>query len=298
MPMTWAYNVSDADPKEIRATLHRAVELGITLFDTADVYGPYTNEETLAEFIVKEGLREKVQIATKCGLVPLDNFSYGRNGRPDYIKKSCEESLRRLQVDFIDLYQLHRSDPEVPIEETWGAFADLVKAGKVRAIGLSEATLDEVKRANAIHPVASVQSELSIWSNENIDNGVLGYCNENNIGFLAFSPLGRGFLTGELKASEIGKDDFRAANPRFTESAMRGNQVIIDGIAKIAKRLNATAAQLSLAWVLGQGVNVVPIPGTKRRKWLEQNAEAVELTLSEADFLEIAALPSSIAPRY
>lgn len=298
MPMNWAYSVSDADPNEVRATLHRAVELGITLLDTADVYGPYTNEETLAEFIVKDGLREQVQIATKCGLVPINNYSYGRNGHPNYIKKSCEESLKRLQIDFIDLYQLHRSDPAVPIEETWGAFAELVKVGKVGAIGLSEATLDEIKRASAIHPVSSVQSELSIWSNENIDNGVLGYCNENNIGFLAFSPLGRGYLTGELKASEIGKDDFRAANPRFTENAMRTNQVIVDGIKKIARRLNATSAQLALAWVLSQGVNVVPIPGTKRRKWLEQNAKAVEFTLSEADFAEIAALPRSLAPRY
>jgi len=298
MPMSWGYSVGEADPVEVRATLHRAVELGVTLLDTADVYGPFTNEEIIGKYVVAEGLRDEVVIASKCGLVPVDSQSYGRDGTPAHVKSACEASLRRLGTDYLDLYQLHRVDPDVPIEETWGAMAELVTDGKVRHIGLSEVTVGEIERALGIHPVASVQSELSIWTNENIDNDVLDFCNNNGIGFLAYSPLGRGFLTGELDSSTIGDDDFRKNNPRFGAEAMAANQAIVDGIAMIAERHSATPAQIALAWILAQGDNVVPIPGTKRRKWLEQNAASVNVTLDKEDLTEIAALPKSIAPRY
>lgn len=298
MPMSWGYNVEGADPQESRATLHRAVELGITLFDTADVYGPFTNEETLGQFLVADGFRDHIKIATKAGLIFRDKVSYDRNGRPEYIVQAVNDSLGRLQTDYIDLYQLHRVDPDVPLEETWGAMAQLVTEGKVRHIGLSEVAVDEIVRANAIHPVASVQSELSIWTSENVDNGVLAHCMEHNIGFLAYSPLGRGFLTGALAASEIKDGDFRSNNPRFTSQALAANQAIVDGIETIAARHGATTAQISLAWVLAQGPHVVPIPGTKRRKWLEQNVGAMDVTLSQQDLDDIASLPKSVAPRY
>lgn len=298
MPMSWGYNVEGADPQESRATLHRAVELGITLFDTADVYGPFTNEETLGQFLVADGFRDQIKIATKAGLIFRDKVSYDRNGRPEYIAQAVDDSLRRLQTDYIDVYQLHRVDPEVPLEETWGAMAQLVVQGKVRSIGLSEVSVEEIQRAQAIHPVASVQSELSIWTSENIDNGVLDYCMSEGIGFLAYSPLGRGFLTGALSADEIKEGDFRSNNPRFTANALAANQAIVDGIESIARRHDATVAQISLAWVLAQGEHVVPIPGTKRRKWLEQNVSALQVSLTEQDLADIAALPQSVAPRY
>ena len=298
MPMSWGYNVKDADKDESRATLHRAVELGVTLLDTADVYGPFTNEELLGEFISGDGLRDKVQLATKVGLLPESSTGYGKDASPEHIRKACDASLARLKTDRIDLYQLHRVDPNTPLEESVGAMAELVKAGKVKSIGLSEVTVDEIKRAQAIHPIASVQSELSIWTSENVDNGVLQYCNENNIGFLAFSPLGRGFLTGKLDSSTIDESDFRSANPRFTPDALKANQAIVDGISKIADRHGVSAAQISLAWIMCQGPNVVPIPGTKRRKWLEDNAASVNVVLNEQDLTEIANLPKSVAPRY
>ena len=298
MPMSWGYNVKDADKNESRATLHRAVELGVTLLDTADVYGPFTNEELLGEFISSDGLRDKVQLATKVGLLPESSTGYGKDASPEHIRKACDASLARLKTDRIDLYQLHRVDPNTPLEESVGAMAELVKAGKVKSIGLSEVTVDEIKLAQAIHPIASVQSELSIWTSENVDNGVLQYCNENNIGFLAFSPLGRGFLTGKLDSSTIDESDFRSANPRFTPDALKANQAIVDGISKIADRHGVSAAQISLAWIMRQGPNVVPIPGTKRRKWLEDNAASVNVVLNEQDLTEIANLPKSVAPRY
>lgn len=298
MPMSWGYNVKDADKDESRATLHRAVELGVTLLDTADVYGPFTNEELLGEFISGDGLRDKVQLATKVGLLPESSTGYGKDASPEHIRKACDASLTRLKTDRIDLYQLHRVDPNTPLEESVGAMAELVKAGKVKSIGLSEVTVEEIERAQAIHPIASVQSELSIWTSENVDNGVLQYCNENNIGFLAFSPLGRGFLTGKLDSSTIDESDFRSANPRFTPDALKANQAIVDGISKIADRHGVSAAQISLAWIMCQGPNVVPIPGTKRRKWLEDNAASVNVVLNEQDLTEIANLPKSVAPRY
>lgn len=298
MPMSWAYNVAEADPAEVEATLHRAVELGVTLLDTADVYGPFTNEEIIREYVVRAGLRERVVIATKVGLVPIDATSYGRDGSPEHIRAACEASLQRLGVEAIDLYQLHRVDPNVPLEETWGAMADLVVAGKVRYLGLSEATVAEILAAHAMHPVSSVQSELSLWTDENVANGVLECTQERGIGFLAYCPLGRGFLTGALTAETIGDGDFRSANPRFTPEAMAANAAIVDGVRAVAERHGATPAQIALAWVLAQGGHVVPIPGTKRRRWLEENVVAASIRLSPEDLADLAALPRSVAPRY
>jgi aryl-alcohol dehydrogenase-like predicted oxidoreductase len=224
--------------------------------------------------------------------------SYGKNGNPDYVRQACEDSLRRLGTDYLDLYQLHRVDPEVPIEETWGAFAGLVAAGKVRYIGLSETTVEETAKCHAIHPVTSVQSEFSIWTDEHVKNGVIKYCAENNIGFLPFSPLGRGFLTGTVTAVTISDGDFRSANPRFTAQAIADNQAIVDGIAAIAARHNVSTAQIALAWVLAQGENMVPIPGTKRRKWLSENAACVDIKLNAQDLADIAALPKPTESRY
>ncbi len=298
MPMSWAYNVGEADPAEIEATLHRAVDVGITLMDTADVYGPFTNEEIIREYVVRGGLRDRVVIATKGGLVPIDATTYGRDGSSAHIRAACEASLQRLGVDTIDLYQLHRVDPEVPLEETWGAMADLVTEGKVRYLGLSEATVDEILLADALHPVSSVQSELSLWTEENVVNGVLSLTEDRGIGFLAYCPLGRGFLTGALSADAIGDGDFRSANPRFTAEAMSANAAIVDGVREVADRHGATPAQVALAWVLAQGRHVVPIPGTKRRRWLEENAAATSLELTDRDRADLAALPASVAPRY
>ncbi len=298
MPMSWGYNVKAADKDESRAVLHRAVELGVTLLDTADVYGPFTNEELIGECIIQDGLRDKVVLATKVGLLFSRSTGYGQDARPEYIRQACDASLARLKTDHIDLYQLHRVDPNVPIQDSIGAMAELVKAGKVKNIGLSEVSVEQIKQAQEIHPIASVQSELSIWTDDNLENDVVSYCNENNIGFLAFSPLGRGFLTGKLDASTIDDSDFRSGNPRFTQEALAANQAIVEGISAIAKRHNVSSAQIALAWVLLQGPNVVPIPGTKRRKWLEENCAAVDVKLTAQDLTEIANLPKSVAPRY
>ncbi|MEI6405654.1 MAG: aldo/keto reductase [Actinomycetes bacterium] len=298
MPMSWGYNVADADAMESRATLHLAVERGVTLFDTADVYGPYTNEETLGEYLVKDGLRDKVLLATKVGLTPIGPTEYGRNGKPEYVRSAIEDSLKRLGTDYVDVYQLHRVDPEVPIEETWGAMSQLVTEGKVRFLGLSEVSVDEIARVHAIHPVTSVQSEFSIWTSDNVDNGVLEFTRDNGIGFMPFAPLGRGFLTGTITAQSVTEGDFRSNNPRFTTQALAANQAIVDGIAVVAARHDVAPAQIALAWVLAQGDHIVPIPGTKRRKWLEQNVAAVNVVLTAQDLADIAALPKSIAPRY
>lgn len=296
--MSWGYSVDEADDRQIRDTLHRAIELGVTLLDTADVYGPFTNEEIIGRFVVAEGLRDRVQIATKVGLTPIDTTTYGRDGSPEHVRSACDASLRRLSVEEIDLYQLHRIDPQVPVEETWGAMADLVAEGKVRHLGMSEVSVAEIERAATVHPVATVQCEVSIWTRDNLVNGVVGHCADRGIGILAYSPLGRGFLTGTLSAHHIKDGDFRSANPRFTPEAMQANAAIVDGVAAIAQRHEVSPAQIALAWVLAQGDHVVPIPGTKRPHWLEQNTAAVDVVLTAADLEEIDALPASVAPRY
>jgi aryl-alcohol dehydrogenase-like predicted oxidoreductase len=286
----------ERDERESLATIHRALELGVTLLDTADMYGPYTNEELVGRAI--EGRRDRAIVATKCGIVrdPADPTRRGFDGSPAYIKRSVDGSLKRLHIDVIDLYQLHRVDPKTPIEESVGALADLVKAGKVRAIGLSEASAATLRRAHAVYPIDSVQSEYSLWSREPEDD-VLATCKELGIGFLAYSPLGRGFLSGQIKRYEdLAPDDFRRTNPRFQGEAFAKNLALVAEVERIAKAKGHTASQLALAWVLAQEPFIVPIPGTKRRSYLEQNVGAldVELTREDLDAIE-AAFPKGAA---
>jgi aryl-alcohol dehydrogenase-like predicted oxidoreductase len=284
------------DEAESIATLHRALELGVSLLDTADMYGPYTNEELVGRAIV--GRRDRVVLATKCGIVrdPSDPTRRGLDGSPAYIRASCEGSLRRLGVDVIDLYQLHRVDPRTPIEESVGAMADLVKAGKVRAIGLSEASAATLRRAHAIHPLASVQTEYSLWSRDPEDE-IFGACRELGVGFLAYSPLGRGFLTGQIRRFEdLAEDDFRRTSPRFQGDNFQKNLDLVARLEAISAEKGVKASQLALSWVLSRGDFLVPIPGTKRRKYLEENvaAEAIELTGSDIERIE-AAFPRGAA---
>ncbi|MDA8435903.1 MAG: aldo/keto reductase [Actinomycetales bacterium] len=295
MGMSHGYDVGTADEAESIAVIHRALEIGVTLLDTADVYGPYTNEELVGRALA--GRRDRAVVATKCGLVHDPSFRYERNGSPDHVRAACDDSLRRLGVDHIDLYQLHRVDPSTPLEETWSAFAGLVAAGKVRAIGLSEVRVEQLEACHAIHPVASVQSELSLWTRDWAED-VLPWCTAHGVAFLPYSPLGRGFLTGALGTREFGPDDFRAGLPRFAPEAMAENQAIVDAVAVVAARHDATAAQVALAWLLAQGPGVVPIPGTKRLARLEENAAAARLTLSADDLAELDALPAPSGGRY
>lgn len=284
------------DESESIATIHRALELGITLLDTADMYGPFTNEELVGRAI--EGKRDRAIVATKCGIVrdPSDPTRRGFDGSPAYIKASVEGSLKRLHIDVIDLYQLHRVDPKTPIEESVGALADLVKAGKVRAVGLSEASSATLRRAHAVYPIDSVQSEYSLWSRDPEDD-VLATCKELGIGFLAYSPLGRGFLSGQIKRYEdLAEDDFRRTNPRFQGEAFGKNLALVSEVERLAKAKGHTASQLALAWVLAQAPFVVPIPGTKRRTYLEENAGALDVKLTANDLAAIeAAFPKGAA---
>jgi aryl-alcohol dehydrogenase-like predicted oxidoreductase len=295
MGMSHGYDVGTADESESVAVIHRALEIGVTLLDTADVYGPFTNEELLGRALV--GHRDRAVVATKCGLVHDPSFRYERNGSPDHVRTACDASLRRLGTDRIDLFQLHRVDPATPLEETWGAFAGLVEAGKVRAIGLSEVTVEQLEACHAIHPVASVQSELSLWTRDWAED-VLPWCTAHGVAFLPYSPLGRGFLTGALGGREFGADDFRSGLPRFAPQAMAENQAIVDAVSVVAARHGATPAQVALAWLLAQGPGVVPIPGTKRVARLEENAAAARLALPAEDLAELDALPAPSGGRY
>lgn len=278
------------DEAESLATIDRAIELGVTLFDTADMYGPFTNEELVGKALA--GKRERVVLATKCGIVrdPSDPTKRGIDGSPAYIKRSCEGSLKRLRTDVIDLYQLHRVDPKTPIEESVGAMADLVREGKVRAIGLSEASAETLRRAHAVHPLASVQTEYSLWTRDP-EASVLATCRELGIGFLAYSPLGRGFLTAQIKRpDDLAKDDFRRHNPRFEGEHFDKNMQLVRALEAMAKEKNALPAQLAIAWLLARAPFVVPIPGTKRRKYLEQNCAAVDVRLSAEDLKKLDAV--------
>ena len=289
------------DDAESIATIHRALELGITLLDTADAYGPFVNEELLGRAI--RGQRERVVLATKCGIVrdPANPSFRAISGRPDYIKASCDGSLKRLGVDTIDLYQLHRVDPETPIEESVGAMADLVKAGKVRAIGLSEASSATLRRAHRVHPLATVQSEYSLWTRDP-ENEVLATCRELGIGFLAYSPLGRGFLTGRLRRFEdFEPNDYRRNSPRFQGENFVKNLDLVQGVVDLARAKGCTASQLALAWLLSRAEFIVPIPGTKRRAYLEENVAAQGVTVTAADAKRLdEILPPGAAsgPRY
>jgi aryl-alcohol dehydrogenase-like predicted oxidoreductase len=294
-----------ADEQESVATIQRALELGMTFLDTADMYGPFTNERLVGR-VLKER-RQEAFVSTKCGLLVGDTHIVA-NGRPGYVKRACDASLRRLQTDVIDLYQLHRADPEVPIEETWGAMAELVAAGKVRALGLCalgargqrragagmhDATVRQLERVQQTFPISCVQAELSVWSPEALD-ALVPWCASRGVGFLAAMPLGNGFLSGTLTPGQgFEPDDVRARHPRFTAEMMAANQPIVAGLRRVARRHgdSVTAAQVALAWLLGQGRHVVPVPGTKRERWATENCAAAELRLTDEDFAEIAALP-------
>jgi aryl-alcohol dehydrogenase-like predicted oxidoreductase len=283
----------ERDDAESLATIDRAIDLGVNFFDTADIYGPYTNEQLLGRGI--RGKRHRVVIATKFGIVRdagTPGFG-GINGKPDYVKQACDASLRRLGVDCIDLYYQHRVDPETPIEETVGAMAELVRAGKVRYLGLSEAGADTIRRAHAVHPITALQSEYSLWTREPEDE-VLGLCRALGIGFVPYSPLGRGFLTGQIKRFEdLATDDYRRTAPRFQGENFQRNLDLVSQVTEIAQEKRCSPAQLALAWVLAQGEHVVPIPGTKRRKYLRENVEAVDVMLNPDDLERI----DEVAPK-
>ena len=284
------------DEAESIATIHRALELGITLLDTADMYGPFINEELVGRAIA--GKRDQVVLATKCGIVrdPKNPGMRGIDGTPAYIRKSCEASLKRLGVEVIDLYQLHRVDARTPIEESVGAMAALVKEGKVRFIGLSEAAPQTLERAHEVHPISSLQSEYSLWSRD-VEDGVLEVCERLGIGFLAYSPLGRGFLTGQIKRIEdLAADDFRRNSPRFQPENFQKNLNLVAVIEGMAAKKQCTPSQLALAWLLSRTPFIVPIPGTKRRRFLEDNAGAVKVTLTANELREIElAFPPQVA---
>ncbi|MFD1274239.1 aldo/keto reductase [Streptomyces kaempferi] len=315
MPMTWAYTGSRQRGEESLRTVHAALDRGSTLLDTADMYGPFTNE-----LLVGRALRERrpeAFVSTKVGLLVGEQHIVA-NGRPRYVRRACDASLRRLQTDVIDLYQLHRADPEVPVEETWGAMADLVAAGKVRSLGLCavgarsarrpgarpydgrlygarlyDGTIRQLERVQQVFPVSAVEAELSVWSTQALD-ALLPWCAARGVGFLAAMPLGNGFLTGTLTpGGGFEPDDVRARHPRFTAEMMAANQPIVAGLRRVARRHGdgVTPAQVALAWVLSQGRHVVPVPGAKRARWAVENAGAAGLPLTAEDLAEVAGLP-------
>ncbi len=290
-----------ADEAEAVATIHHALDLGVTLLDTSDAYGPQTNEVLVGGAIAER--RDEVIVATKFGIVrdPNDPSARGVNGRPEYVHESCDASLRRLALDHIDLYYQHRVDPDVPIEETVGAMAELVDAGKVRFLGLSEARPETIRRAHDVHPISALQSEYSLWSRDPEDE-LLATLRELGIGLVAYSPLGRGFLTGAIKnPADLSPGDFRRGNPRFQGDNFARNLELVSRVQEIARDKDCTPGQLALAWVLAQGDDVVPIPGTKRRSYLEQNVESSELELSPEDLArldEAAPLGAARGDRY
>lgn len=270
--------------------IHKAIELGVTFLDTADMYGPYTNEELVGKAI--QGHRQQVTLATKFGIVrdPNDPAKRGVNGKPEYVQQSCENSLKRLQTDVIDLYYLHRKDPDTPIEETVGAMAKLVQQGKIKGIGLSEVNTETLRKAHSVHPITALQTEYSLWSREPED-GILQTCKELGIAFVAYSPLGRGFLTGQIKKFEdFDPGDYRRFSPRFQGENFEKNLQLVQKIEDMAKSKGCTAAQLALAWVLAQGDYIFPIPGTKHIKYLEENVGALNVHLTKEDLQEIDAI--------
>jgi aryl-alcohol dehydrogenase-like predicted oxidoreductase len=278
------------DDAESIATIHRALELGVTFLDTADMYGPHTNEELVGRAI--RDRRDQVFLATKFGIVrdPNDPGKRGVSGRPEYVRACCEASLRRLRVEVIDLYYQHRVDPATPIEETVGAMAELVKAGKVRYLGLSEASVKTLARACAVHPITALQTEYSLWSRDP-EAEILAACRRLGVSFVAYSPLGRGFLTGAIqKPDDFAEDDFRRFNPRFQGDNFARNLKLADQVKALAQRKGCQPSQLALAWVLAQGEDIIPIPGTKRQRYLEENIAAVEIALTDAELAEINAV--------
>ena len=285
------------DDAESLATIHRYFDLGGNFLDTADMYGPYENEKLVGRAIA--GKRDRVVVATKFGIVrdPNDPTRRGFSGKPDYVKRSCDGSLQRLGIDVIDLYYLHRVDPATPIEETVGAMGELVAAGKVRYIGLSEASAETLRRASKIHPITALQSEYSLWTRDPEDDGVLAACRELGIGFVAYSPLGRGFLTGRFaKLEDLPADDYRRHSPRFQGENFAKNLELVREIERLARDKSVTASQLALAWVLARGDDIVPIPGTKKRAYLEENMAAAAIRLTSDELGRIDAIaPSGVA---
>lgn len=283
------------DEAEAVATIHRAVELGVRFFDTADMYGAGHNEELVGRAV--RDSRERLIVATKFGNVRGPDGSFkGINGRPEYVKAACEASLKRLGLEVIDLYYQHRVDPETAIEETVGAMADLVRQGKVRYLGLSEAGPQTIRRAHAVHPITALQTEYSLWSRDP-EQEVMAVTRELGIGFVPYSPLGRGFLAGQIKRIEdLAPDDFRRSAPRFQEGNLQRNLQLLDEVRALAAEKNCTPSQIALAWVLAQGEDIVPIPGTKRRRYLEENVGAVEVALSAQDLVRLdRAMPPGAA---
>jgi aryl-alcohol dehydrogenase-like predicted oxidoreductase len=280
------------DDEESIATIHRALDLQLSFLDTADMYGPFTNERLVGKAI--RGRRDQVVLATKFGNQRGEDGSFlGVNGRPDYVRESCDASLQRLGVDDIDLYYQHRVDRTVPIEETVGAMGELVRAGKVRFLGLSEAAPDTIRRASREHPITALQTEYSLWTRDPEDD-LLPLCRQLGIGFVAYSPLGRGFLTGRFRTFEdLPADDYRRNSPRFQGDNFQKNLDLVERVEEIARRKRCTPAQLALAWLLAQGEDIVPIPGTKQRRYLEENLRALQLELTPADLEEI----EEVAPK-
>jgi aryl-alcohol dehydrogenase-like predicted oxidoreductase len=299
MGMSAGYDPYGRDDARAVEVIRQALDLGVTLVDTADVYGPFHNEELVGRALAPH--RDRAVIATKAGLV-LDSGRDGdpprRDGRPEHLRAALEASLRRLRTEVIDLWQLHRVDPAVPLEETWGAMAEAVAAGKVRALGLSEVTVAEIRRAAAVHPVAAVQSELSLWTRDPVPE-VVPYCLDNGIVFIPFCPLGRGFLTGRIgSVGDVPADDARHSLPRFTDDAIAANQAIADRVRAVAAAAGATPAQVALAWLLAQGPGVVPVPGTADPRHLAENAGAVSVHLSDADLARLQSCPAPVGGRY
>ena len=285
------FYTTGSDTREAAATLHHALELGINLLDTADMYGPHTNEELIGLAI--RGKRDQVFLASKFGIMrdPANPAARGLNGRPEYIRQSIEGSLKRLGVDTLDLYYQHRMDPEVPIEDTVGAMAELVKAGKVRYLGLSEASASTLERAHKVHPISALQSEYSLWSRDQEDNGCLAMCQRLGIAFVPYSPLGRGFLTGALKSpDDFAADDYRRFNPRFQGDNFNKNLRLVEQVQALAADKGVTAGQLALAWVMAQGDYLIPIPGTKQRKYLDENVAALEVKLDDRELARLDAI--------
>jgi aryl-alcohol dehydrogenase-like predicted oxidoreductase len=290
MGMTFAYGAGD-DAESI-ATIHRAIDLGIDFLDTAEVYGPFTNEILVGKAIA--GRRDQVVVATKFGFTFEPGQPRGLDGSPAHLKRVAEASLKRLNIDTIDLFYQHRRDPKVPIEETIGAMKELVDAGKIRYIGLSEVGPETLRRANSVHPITALQSEYSLWERD-VEKDILPTLRELGIGFVPFSPLGRGFLTGTVDMTKLDDDDFRKSSPRFSDENVKKNEALVDVVKRVAARRGATPAQIALAWVLAQGEDVVPIPGTKRVKYLEDNAGAVDVRLEPDDLRDLDSLVANVA---